>query len=57
MEQFMQPMPLMITAAFVIEGLLANYVDMVLLLILNIGTPVRRNHVAVSRGYDDSIKF
>ena len=35
-EQFMQPMPLMITAAFVIEGLLANYVDMVLLLILNI---------------------
>ena len=46
----MQPMPLMITAAFVIEGLLANYVDMVLLLILNIGTPVQRNHLAVSCG-------
>lgn len=36
MEQFLQPMPLMITAAFCIEGMLQNWVDMTLLIVLNI---------------------
>jgi len=36
MDQFLAPMPLMITAAFIIEGLLGDYVDMYLLITLNI---------------------